>query len=378
MVQQNQYGGSAVEDPNTHLRQFLELCSTIKMSGVADDIIHFRLCPFSLRDKAKSWYHTLRLGANPTWEKVVHLFLRKFHPLGFTLKLKMDIVQFQQYEGESLAETWERYHEKLRKCPSHRFDEGTLVVMFYNACGERTRMFMDTAVGGSLLKKGSSETMEIIESMAATSYQWSSERVQLKKIAAASSSDPMALISTQLAEMNSRITALSMGNPEPAVEEPAGIEDADFIYGRNYGNFQCGQQDGYNRGQHYQQGGRLHPNLAYENPNNAIQPPPGFSVTTGVINEEKKPNLEELMMKFVSKSDERMEKLGSTTVALGTQMKMFETQLGQLANAFTNPHQQGQFLSNTTVNPKEHCKAINLRSGTTYEGPKMPEDESTP
>ncbi|XP_057802972.1 uncharacterized protein LOC131018267 [Salvia miltiorrhiza] len=168
---------------------------------------------------------------------------------------------------------------------------------------------------------------------------------------------------------------MSMGNPEPAVEDPTGIEDAHFIHGRNFGNFQRGQQSGYNRGQQYQQGGRSHPNLSYGNPNNAIQPPPGFSVTNGVINEEKKPNLEELLMKFVAKSDERMEKLESNAAAVGTQMKMFETQLGQLANAFTNLHQQGQFPSNTTVNPKEHCKAINLRSGTTYEGPKMPEDE---
>ncbi|XP_057775122.1 uncharacterized protein LOC130994104 [Salvia miltiorrhiza] len=247
--------------------------------------------------------------------------------------------------------------------------------MFYNACGERTRMFMDTAAGGSLLKKGSAEAMEIIESMAATSYQWPSERVQLKKVAAASSSDPLTMISTQLAELSSKISAMSMGNPEPAVEDLTGVEDANFIHGRNFGNFQCGQQSGYNRGQQYQQGGRSHPNLSYGNPNNAIQPPPGFSVTNGVINEEKKPNLEELLMKFVAKSDERMEKLESNAAAVGTQMKMFETQLGQLANAFTNLHQQGQFPSNTIVNPKEHCKAINLRSGTTYEGPKMPEDE---
>ncbi|XP_057811782.1 uncharacterized protein LOC131026018 [Salvia miltiorrhiza] len=136
---------------------------------------------------------------------------------------------------------------------------------------------------------------------------------------------------------------MSMGNPEPAVEDPTVVEDANFIHGRNFGNFQRGQQS--------------------------------FSVTNGVINEEKKPNLEKLLMKFVAKSDEMMEKLESNAAAVGTQMKMFETQLGQLANAFTNLHQQGQFPSNTTVNPKEHCKAINLRSGTTYEGPKMPEDE---
>ncbi|XP_057803619.1 uncharacterized protein LOC131018952 [Salvia miltiorrhiza] len=205
-------------------------------------------------------------------------------------------------------------------------------------------MFIDTAAGGSLLKKGSSEAMEIIESMATTSYQWLSERVQLKKIVVASSSDPMALILTQLAEMNSRIAALTLGNPEPAVEIPTGIEDANYINDRNYGNFQHRQQGGYNSGQQFHHGGRRQPNLAYENLNNAIQPPPGFSVTNGVINEEKKPNIEELLMKFMSKSDERMEKLESNAAAVGTQMKMI----------------------------------VDLPSGTTQEGPKTTKYESAP
>ncbi|XP_057785208.1 uncharacterized protein LOC131002758 [Salvia miltiorrhiza] len=199
------------------------------------------------------------------------------------------------------------------------------------------RMFRDTAAGGSLVKKGSSKAMEIIESMAVTSYQWPSERVQLKKIAAASSSDPMALISTQLAEMNSRIAALTLGNPEPAVEIPTSVEDANYINGRNYGNFQHGQQGGYNSGQRFHHGGRPHPNLAYGNLNNVIQPPLSFSVTNGVINEEKKPNIDELLMKFMSKSDEMMEKLESNA---------------------------------TTI--------VDLPSGTTQEGPKTAEYESAP
>ncbi|XP_057790787.1 uncharacterized protein LOC131007892 [Salvia miltiorrhiza] len=138
-------------------------------------------------------------------------------------------------------------------------------------------MFMDTAAGGSLLKKGSSEAMEIIESMATTSYQWPSERVQLKKVTAASSSDLMALILTQLAEMNLKINAMTVGDSEPAVEIPTGVEDVNYINGRNYGNFQHGQQSGYNNGQQLHHGGRPHPNLAYGNPNNALQAPPGFS-----------------------------------------------------------------------------------------------------
>ena len=34
MIQQSQFGGNAIEDSNTQLVNFTELCSTIKMNGV--------------------------------------------------------------------------------------------------------------------------------------------------------------------------------------------------------------------------------------------------------------------------------------------------------------------------------------------------------
>ncbi|KAL8480003.1 hypothetical protein ACS0TY_026803 [Phlomoides rotata] len=34
-----------------------------------------------------------------------------------------------------------------------------------------------------------------------------------------------------------------------------------------------------------------------------------------------------------------------------------------------------KFPSTTEVNPREHCKAIALRSGTHYEGPSMPQEK---
>ena len=55
MVQQNQYRGLAHEDPNVHLATFLEICDTVKMNGVTEEVIRMRLFPFSLRDKARGW-----------------------------------------------------------------------------------------------------------------------------------------------------------------------------------------------------------------------------------------------------------------------------------------------------------------------------------
>ncbi|XP_057786778.1 uncharacterized protein LOC131004171 [Salvia miltiorrhiza] len=184
--------------------------------------------------------------------------------------------------------------------------------------------------------------------------------------------------------MNSRIAALTLGNPKPAVEIPTGVEDVNYINGRNYGNFQHGQQGGYNSGQQFHLGGCPHPNLAYGNPNNAIQPPPGISITNGVINEEKKSNMEELMMKF-SKADERMEKLESTTAALGTQMKSTsegsygfhemgdKTKLSHEESLRFPPHLRSP---RWMPFPQCHYKIVDVPSGTTQEEAKTAEYES--
>ena len=59
MVQQAQFSNSPLDDPNIHLAMFLEICDTVKMNGVTEDIIRLRLFPFSLRDKARGWLQSL-------------------------------------------------------------------------------------------------------------------------------------------------------------------------------------------------------------------------------------------------------------------------------------------------------------------------------
>ncbi|KAL8470353.1 hypothetical protein ACS0TY_032998 [Phlomoides rotata] len=54
------------------------------------------------------------------------------------------------------------------------------------------------------------------------------------------------------------------------------------------------------------------------------------------------------------------------------QMKSMEYQIEQLARTVGNMQNKGKFPSTTEPNPKEHCKAIEIRSGTKYEGPPLP------
>jgi len=67
MVQVNQFGGGALEDPHAHLMNFLHICATIKSNGVSNDAIRLLLFPFSLRDKARSWLHSLPPQSLTSW-----------------------------------------------------------------------------------------------------------------------------------------------------------------------------------------------------------------------------------------------------------------------------------------------------------------------
>ena len=63
----NTFSGSPEEDPNSHLEDFLEICDIFKVNGVSNDAIRLRLFPFSLRDRAKAWLHSLPPGSITTW-----------------------------------------------------------------------------------------------------------------------------------------------------------------------------------------------------------------------------------------------------------------------------------------------------------------------
>ena len=53
MVQVSPFCGKPNEDINAHLQNFLGLCDTVVIRGVAADAIKLRLFPFSLLGKAK-------------------------------------------------------------------------------------------------------------------------------------------------------------------------------------------------------------------------------------------------------------------------------------------------------------------------------------
>ncbi|KAL8103354.1 hypothetical protein AgCh_027791 [Apium graveolens] len=87
-------GGRAAEDPNMHIRDFIEICDTFKFNNVFKDVVKLRLFPFSMRNKAKSWLHSLPAGSITTWEDLAQKFLTKFFPMAKTAAIRNALTQF--------------------------------------------------------------------------------------------------------------------------------------------------------------------------------------------------------------------------------------------------------------------------------------------
>lgn len=137
------------------------------------------------------------------------------------------------------------------------------------------------------------------------------------------------------------------------------IAKPDNVNQRNYNN---------NRGYQGQSSGNLaylpnnrnHLNLSYGKSNNALMPPPGFSITNGVIDPPKMVIAEEVLAHYMKADNTRSSKLETDVSGVMRRMvnhekltMQIQTQLAKMAQQLRALHKSGQFPSYTIVNPKD-------------------------
>ncbi|CAL8089735.1 unnamed protein product [Prunus armeniaca] len=167
------YYGNTTEDPYMHIKQFFEICATIKIQGLDDEQTKMRLFPFSLKDKAKSWLYSLPNASIHTWEELSNKFLQKFFPAQKTNKIRKEILGFTQKEGEAFHECWERYKEMISSCPHHNIESWMQMQSFYEGLLDSERMMVNATSEEGLMNKAADEAFTLFESLSANSQQWS-------------------------------------------------------------------------------------------------------------------------------------------------------------------------------------------------------------
>ncbi|KAJ9145933.1 hypothetical protein P3X46_028260 [Hevea brasiliensis] len=210
MVQQAQFGGNPSESPHVHLAHFLEISDMLKINGVSDDAIRLRLFPFSLKDRAREWLHSLPPGSITTWDELSQAFLAQYFPPSKTAKLRNELTSFKPRDDESLYEAWERYKDLQRRCPHHGIPKWMLVQHFYNGVSPAIRSTIDASSGGDLMEKSEDEAFSALDKIAYNNYQWSCERNEIKKPAGMFELDAMNMINAKFDALTKKMDKLSM------------------------------------------------------------------------------------------------------------------------------------------------------------------------
>nr|XP_023872628.1 uncharacterized protein LOC111985214 [Quercus suber] len=193
---------------------------------------------------------------------------------------------------------------------------------------------VDAATGGALMNKTHEAAYELLEELASNNYQWPTERAMPRKTAGVLELDSITSLAAQMATLSQQL-----GN-HSSVDCQVRNPFAQSSYGQaNYVSNLQRQNNPYSNT--YNLGWGNHPNFSWSNNQGQAKPPQQFP------QQEKKLTLEDMFMQYMQKTD-----------------------IGQLSSMLTE-RTAGTLPSNTVTNPKEHVKAISLRSGRTYEEPKV-------
>ncbi|XP_061356443.1 uncharacterized protein LOC133300869 [Gastrolobium bilobum] len=350
LVEKTLFGGEDYEDPHDFMDRFIRICDTTKHHGISDEAIRLRLFPFAVTRKTHRWLDRQAPNSIRTWDELSAKFFAEHVSMEKYNKLVNEITNFTQQPGETLCAAWTRFQELIRKCPQYDLPDGKKVRVFYNGMTPDSRMVFNGAAAGTIRKKTTTQTLELIDYM--TKNENASMAVQPRKGLLQLGNNDVVLaehkvISQQLASMNAKLDKMQVSTAQ------------NFQRNKNNApgnNFQRGVQGG---------------GLDFKS-NNYLQPPP--------IPHKEPFGLEKVMLQLSKTTNDHIQTtdtfINETRAYHKNQdafIRNLENQIGQLSRQLVERN-QGQFQSNTIVNPREDCKSIVTRSGiviTPQEKPKV-------
>ncbi|XP_021745538.1 uncharacterized protein LOC110711466 [Chenopodium quinoa] len=416
MVRGDQFSGAAHEDPIEHLDKFLETCALIQTNQVTQEYIRMHLFRYSLTGKAYRWLKNLKPSSLATWRDTAKDFLNKFIPEDKSTELRQKISSFRQERYESLGEAWDRFKEYVRACPHHEFDKQLLIKFFYDGLDDIPKQNLNSGCGGHISKVPQAQLEDTIEEVVRY-YSTSGGRRRGEERASGKFELDQGSLKALMEQVIDKKLGNSQGSSSSSTNqvhsfscENCGGTNHDISYcgGRdpehvaamgymnnqrdnwrapnaNYGNrFQDASGPSHNTGQmapfpnpnasnHPRAPFKQGPPNQFQNfqPNPSMQNDPNQQMIMETLNriQSSLSAMDQRITNSERKADQRHQEVTA-------HQKMMDNQVAQLAERVTNLANE-KLPGQPTTNPAttHHIKAISLRSGKSYEGPRSDQSE---
>ncbi|WZZ44738.1 hypothetical protein YC2023_040997 [Brassica napus] len=169
LVGQTPYYGLSHEHPMYHLERFEDLISAIKVEGVSEDYLIYKLFKYSLARDVSHWLKQLPPGSLTSWGAIKNAFLCNFFDESRAGDLRSKIATFTQEPAEPFKSSWIRFKSYQRDCQHHGFNEVQLFSTFYRGIAVQYQMALDGSSNGNINTRNPEEAIKAIENLASSS-----------------------------------------------------------------------------------------------------------------------------------------------------------------------------------------------------------------
>jgi hypothetical protein len=104
------FSGKDDENPYFHLNEFEQTCACLRIEGMSDGTLQWKLFPFSLTRRAKHWYKKTVGSMQGDWKALCSKFCLQFFPISRVVSLRSEVLTFKQEEQESLDTSWDHFN----------------------------------------------------------------------------------------------------------------------------------------------------------------------------------------------------------------------------------------------------------------------------
>jgi hypothetical protein len=135
----------------------------MSIPGMTQEILMWKLFPFSLKGEAKQWYTNVVGSMNGDWEKLKDKFCLVFFPMSRINSLPMAILDFEQNEKESIGATWARFLMLIHASPDLSLPDSMLLHLFCSSLDIKATLYLDMTPRVSFIHKTTTEQKKVLD-----------------------------------------------------------------------------------------------------------------------------------------------------------------------------------------------------------------------